>query len=190
MSTIPTTFDDPIQNHNDYEQKLLMQVKEFGWRSTHVVGDAEGEPSFAYSTGFWKIFGQPEVIVFDLPAELAHDALGQVYRLFDQGKAIQTERLVSGIISGEDVFFLAVSDDFVSEYFLSSEWFYKGNVFPCLQMIWPDGSGKFPWERDFDAQLLGLQPEISKKNWSSFGPPRTAGNWLLARMRSVKKKIM
>lgn len=188
MNTIPTTFDDPVQNHNDYEQKLLGEVKEFGWRSTHVRG-GENRHSFAYSTGFWKTFGKPEVIFFDLPVELAHDVLGQIYRLFEQGESLHTEKPVSGIISDEEVFFLTVSEVFVSEYLLSSKWFYKGSVFPCIQMIWSDGSGKFPWEPDFDPQLAELQPEISEIGWSRLRPPQTVSNWLFARIRSLKKKF-
>ena len=30
-----------------------------------------------------------------------------------------------------------------------SRWFYGGDDFPCLQIVWPDRAGRFPWEPTF-----------------------------------------
>ena len=165
MNALPTALDDPHENQNDYERKLISRVKEFGWQSTHVFGDDEGDPSFTYSTGFWLTLGRPEIILFDLPSNLAHDVLGQAYRLFSDGTEFQLEKPVAGLLSKESVCFFSVSNDAIAEYLLSSEWFYKGKKFPCNQMVWADPSGRFPWQPGFERQLLRLQPDISENGW-------------------------
>ena len=167
MDDISTAFDDPPESHNEYEKELLLRVKESGWQSTHVFADTDGDPSFTYSTGFWQALGRPEVIVFDFPARLAHDVIGQTFRLLSDGADIQTEKPVTNILSGESVYFFAVDEEAKSEYLLSSKWFYKGNQFPAIQMVWPDPSGSFPWQPNFERKLIGLQPDISKISWSN-----------------------
>jgi len=46
-----------------------------------------------------------------------------------------------------------------------SRWFYGGDDFPCLQIVWPDRAGRFPWEADFDAQFEGNQPDLTEQGW-------------------------
>jgi len=165
MTTLQTTLDDPPSDHNDFERKMLAQVEKFGWTSTHVFSDENGQPSFTYSTGFWLMQGQPEVILFDMPSTLAHDVLGAIFDKQSDGLFFETEKPVTGVLSDEEVYLLPVRKTAVSEYLLSTEWFYKGSHFPCSHMIWPDRSGRFPWQSNFEAKLLPLQPDISKNGW-------------------------
>ena len=165
MTTMQTTFDDPPSSLNDYELNILSQVEKFGWNSTHVSSDGPGQPSFTYSTGFWLTQGQPEVILFDMPSTLAHNVLGAIFDKQSDGRCFETEKPVTGILSDEDVYLLPVQKAAVSEYLLSTEWFYKGSHFPCSHMIWPDRSGRFPWQSKFETKLLSLQPDISKNGW-------------------------
>lgn len=165
MTSIATTLDDPPENHTDYEAQMLSQIREFGWRTTHVASDTSTEPCFTYSTGFWKTLGQPEVIVFDFPPALAHDVIGQMFNKLKQGEKFSQNEPISGILGGENVYLLEVANDAVAEYLRSSVWFYKGHAVASLQIIWPDRSGIFPWHPDFDPTLKGLQTDISKIGW-------------------------
>lgn len=47
-----------------------------------------------------------------------------------------------------------------------SRWFYGGDEFPCLQLVWPDRSGLFPWEPDFDPEFGGDQPDPTEQGWT------------------------
>ncbi len=165
MENLYTAIDDTQENHNSYEIDLLRQVKENGWRSTHVSGSDDGSPSFTYTTGFWLSLRRPEIILFDFPPALAHNVLGQIYRILGGGEDLQTNVPLEGILSGETVYFFPVKPEKIAEYLLSSTWFYKNDGFPCLQLVWPDQAGNFPWQSDFDAKLLRLQPDITENGW-------------------------
>jgi hypothetical protein len=52
------------------------------------------------------------------------------------------------------------------DYLGGSRWFYGGDKFQCLQMVWPDRKGKFPWQARFSRKLLKEQPDITAANWS------------------------
>jgi hypothetical protein len=46
-----------------------------------------------------------------------------------------------------------------------SRWFYGGDAFPCLQIVWSDRDGRFPWQSGFDPALAGLQPDLTENGW-------------------------
>jgi hypothetical protein len=160
MDASSTVLADPVQGLSEYEQELISQVREYGWRSTHVFDPDGGAPAFTYTTGFWLTLGYPEVIVFDFPGDLAHDVLGQMFREIRRGRVLPTAEPVEGILSGENIQLLPARPETAAEYLLSSKWFYKDNAFPCLQLVWPDHSGMFPWEDGFDPRLADLQPDL------------------------------
>lgn len=39
---------------------------------------------------------------------------------------------------------------------------YQNNEFPCLQLVWTDKQGNYPWDKDFDAQLIVKQPLLDR----------------------------
>ena len=160
-----TRLNDAQDAFDEYEKRLVDQIAEHGWRSTSV-GGAEGFAAFTYTTGLWLTFDRPEIVIFDLPAKLAHDLSGLMAREMQQGREFRTGEPVSGLVEGEDVWFLPVGREQADAYLRSSGWFYRGAAFPCWQMVWGDSAGLFPWMAGFDAGLVGVQPDLS-----------TAGDW-------------
>lgn len=51
-------------------------------------------------------------------------------------------------------------------------WYYDGPDFPVLQCLWPDRTGKLPFEDGFDPQLLAIQPDLASTDpaGSRMGP--------------------
>lgn len=160
-----TVLTDPPTNLKSYEAELIGRVKEFGWQTTSVLADDNSDPGFSYTTGFWITVDQPEVVVFDFPPELAHDVFGQMMRRAQAGNRLELGRPVDGILANEAVYFFRVTRGSAASYLRSSDWFYRRGPFPAVQLVWADSSGRFPWEQDFDASLVKLQPDLSPKGW-------------------------
>ena len=162
-----TRLDDRDPDRlNTYERDLLRHVRRFGWQSTHVGADPDtGMPAFTYSIGFWASQGQPEVLVFDFPAGLAHDVMGTIHRRRAAGDTLPTGRPIPGILSGEEVCLLPVDPDQAEAHLRSCHWFYREAAFPALQLVWPDPAGRFPWEDGFDTRLAARQRDLTATGW-------------------------
>jgi hypothetical protein len=50
-------------------------------------------------------------------------------------------------------------------YLRSSNWFYRKANFIAVQLVWADGSGRFPWEFGSNETLTPLQPDLSERGW-------------------------
>jgi hypothetical protein len=159
---------DPPQCLNEYERGLVDDIRHYGWR-TLSVGAAQDEPSFSYSTGFVYSVAHPEVIVFDFPTALAHDVFGTIFKQVRAGRRFSTGEPHDGVLSGESVYLVPVRREAVAEYLFSVEWFYNGGAVPCVQLVWADGAGRFPWQDGFDSIVAALQPDLSIGSWGGLG---------------------
>ena len=167
MPPVPTVITDPPTSLKSYEVDLIGKVQDFGWQTTSVTSDDNGDPAFSYTTGFWATVDHPEVIVFDFPPVLSHEVFGQMMRRAQAGDCFPIGQAIEGILSNETVYLFPVSQEAAAHYLRSSDWFYRREQFPSVQLVWGDGSGRFPWERGFDASLAKLQPDLSPKGWSN-----------------------
>ena len=159
-----TALDEPADRMDQHEQEFVTQIRECGWFSTSVFADDEG-PGFSYTTGFWVNLGVPEVILFSLDSKIAHDVLRDIYRDAKNGRRFPTAARVSDIFASTHAFLFPVSRRHYAEYLGWSRWFYGGDEFPCLQLVWPDKAGRFPWDDGFEERFKGLQPDISPEGW-------------------------
>lgn len=165
MPPSTTVISDPPLNPKTYEVDLIERVREHGWQTTSVGADDNGDPAFSYTTGFWLTIDDPEVIVFDFPPQLSHDVFGQIISKARRGHRLNLVQPVEGILSNEAVCFFPVKREAAVSYLRSSDWFYRRAQFPAVQLVWADGDGRFPWERDFDEALARLQPDLSERGW-------------------------
>lgn len=165
MPPSTTVISDPPSNPKAYEAELIRHVQEHGWQTTSVTSDDNGDPAFSYTTGFWLAVDQPEVIVFDFPPQLAHDVFGQMLEKMRAGHQFRVGQPIQGVLSNEAVFLLPVKREASVKYLRSSKWFYRGTGFPTVQLVWADGAGLFPWERDYNEALVKLQPDLSDRGW-------------------------
>lgn len=159
-----TRLDSPTGKLDRHEQDFVAQIREFGWRSTSVITDNEG-PGFTYTTGFWANLSIPEVIVFSLDSKVAHDVLWDIYREAKNGRQFPTGVCVSDIFANVDAFLIPVGKEAYPYYLGWSSWFYGGNGFPCVQLVWPDQEGRFPWQAGIEKGFRLLQPDTSPEGW-------------------------
>ena len=79
--------------------------------------------------------------------------------------AAEGQKFVAGdvcddILADYKVCFVEVPLEAYRSYLGTAIWFYlkSPRPFPCLQIVWPDREGRFPWQTGYDADLKDLQP--------------------------------
>jgi len=160
----PTALDAPPGQLDEHDQRFVGLIREHGWARTNVFEDDAG-PGFNYTTGFQVTLGHPEIVVFDWQSELAATVLWDIYRAVEAGRApaigTPTDEFTSRPLVP-----LPVSVTHYREYLGWNCWFYNGDDFECLQLVWPDSADIFPWQEGFDVARYGnLQPDLTGGGW-------------------------
>jgi hypothetical protein len=148
------------------EQDFVSKVREFGWHCTNVFGDEQG-PGFSYSTGIWLSTGFPEIVVFSLKSETAQAVIWDIFRDIQSGKPPPIGARTSSIFANIDAVLLPCAKSRYRNFLGWSRWFYGGDDFDCVQLVWPDATGRFPWEPKFDQQRQDNQPDMTEKGWTA-----------------------
>ena len=159
-----TALDAPPSALDPGETTFITKLREHGWCITNVFADKEG-PGFAYTTGFWVSVGAPEVIVFSLEANIAHTILWEIYRGLKSGRQLLVGQRVAEVFLTGDAMFLPVGDSQYPNYLGWSRWFYGGDQFPCVQLVWPDTNETFPWEPGYEQRFTKSQPDLTGGDW-------------------------
>ena len=160
-----TAISLPDAELDDHERCFLEQLGKHGWFGTSVFDAAGALPNFSYSTGFWFGHQTPELILFGLKKEVAHDILWDAFRDAKQGRAYSVGVRTSGLFGNADAYLFRLAKRHYAEHLGWSCWFYRGDEFPCLNLVWPDRSGLFPWETGFADGKESVQPDLTEKGW-------------------------
>jgi hypothetical protein len=143
------------------DEKLIANVQKHGCHILKVFADTTG-PEFAYSIGMYLNFGQPEVLIFGLPSDSAQTIINDISDRAKDGERFFAGETSDLFLKGYDVTFVEIPFEAYQEHFGFAMWFYASlpKPFPALQLVWPDRSGKFPWDAGFDESLRSLQPVL------------------------------
>jgi hypothetical protein len=138
------------------DEKLIHNVREHGCHILNVYAD----PPFSFSIGLALNYGQAEIVIFGMDASTASRIINVVRNEAASGKKYADGDLSSDILLGLNVCFLEVPLDLYGEYLGTAIWFYRNSPrpFPCLQLVWPDRGGRFPWQAGCDAGIRKDQP--------------------------------
>jgi hypothetical protein len=161
-----TALDAPIDILDEGERKFIEKIRKHGWVNTAVLESDDG-PNFSYTTGMYVNAAHPEVIMFGMKREIMHDVFWGVFREVGAEDplpvGVRTDRLFSNL----PAYVFPVATRHYEAYLGWNRWFYAGDNFPCLQVVWPDRSGIFPWERDFDTAFADDQTDLTESGWSA-----------------------
>lgn len=159
-----TALDTPIDQLDPQERKFVAIMREHGWHHMGVLGDS-GHQEFSYSTGFWLTFRHPEIIVFSLPQKVANEVLWDIYGDIRNGRIFPAGVRLSTVFADTDAYLMPVSEQHYAGYLGWSCWFYGHHGFPCLQLVWPDQQGAFPWEASWRHTSPALHPDLTPGGW-------------------------
>jgi hypothetical protein len=164
---MPTALDADPSQLDQHEQNFVEKVRKHGWCSTHVA-PRRGEEGveFSYTTGFWLKFKFPEMILFSLKGQIAHDTFWYLYRELEAGKSFPVGVPTEEIFQGVAAVLLPVTPEQYSSYLGRNRWFYGNDKFQCLQLVWPDVSGDFPWSPGSSEDFRTTQPDLTAGHWS------------------------
>ncbi|MBW8882069.1 MAG: DUF4262 domain-containing protein [Asticcacaulis sp.] len=154
-----TALDTPASELSDDQKTVVDAIRGYGWfRTSHAPQD--GYPGFAYTTGFWLNLGFPELIVFSLPEETAHAIFLETWNDIKAGNRPPVGQAAPLLGSG-NAWLAPVQKSYYDWLMETSHWFYGGDDFRCVQLVWPDQAGVFPWQPGFDQRLLDAQPNLT-----------------------------
>lgn len=144
------------------ERQVLDDVETHGVHIVHVQ-DEDDSPGFSFTIGLWHSFEQPEVILFGLEQEVAQDLLNAI-----ADEASEDRKYVDGsrhddVLVGYPVRFLAVPKERYAEYLGTAVWAYEGMDFPCVQLVWPDKQGRWPWDPGVRDGFAEAQPVLGRR---------------------------
>jgi hypothetical protein len=151
-----TALDTDLSALDEQEKEFVSQIRKHGWLGTHVFGDEEG-PGFSYTTGLWLNRNFPEVITFSLRREIAHDTFWHIYRTIESGDVFAIGKPIESIFEGTEAALLPVSERHFKDRLGWSRWFYRGDAFQCVQLVWADRSGFFPGRAAIQPGLVHSQ---------------------------------
>lgn len=159
-----TALDAPLAALDEEEKAFVATIREHGWFRTGILSDAEA-PSFSFTTGFWINAHHPELAIFNMQDAIAHQVFWDVFLEAKAGRGIPVGRRTDAVFSNLPAYAFTVAKRHYADHLGWSRWFYGGDDFPCLQIVWPDRTGLFPWEGGFDPEFEGNQPDLTERGW-------------------------
>lgn len=159
-----TALDIPPEALDQFERPFVAKVREHGWFRTGILSDSEG-PGYSFTTGFWLSVAQPELIMFSTKANIAHEVLWNLFRDAKAGHPLPVGTRTDRVFANLSAYAFPVAKRFYADYLGWSRWFYGGVGFPCLQLVWPDRAGIFPWEKGFDPAFAEDQIDLAENGW-------------------------
>ena len=161
-----TALHAPPGRLDQHEQGFVAKVREYGWANTAVFAEAD-KRGFSYTTGFCVNAGHPELIMFGMKDKIAHDIFWGAFREAKAGTPLLIGERTNQLFANLPAYALPVAKRFYPDYLGWSRWFYGNDDFPCLQIVWPDREGLFPWETGFDAAFANDQPDLTEHGWQA-----------------------
>lgn len=140
------------------ERRVVDAIARHRCLVTNVFDNSGKAENFAYSTGLTDQLGVPEIVIYGLPGNVMHQMINRMAELAAAGVQFAAGRRYREVIEKFEVVALAVHRKHFREHFGCSLWYYGKTRFDVLQLVWPDKSGVWPWERGFAAALRGRQP--------------------------------
>ena len=142
------------------EQKVIDDIASHGWHCVNIM--EEGElPPYSFTIGLFHSYGHPELIIFGLRAEIAHQILAIAADAAKDGTPLDLSEPTDALLSNYTCCFGQVPVTEYHDHVGYCRWYYQGDDFPLYQIIWPSRSGSFPWHADATPEFKAIQPVIS-----------------------------
>lgn len=165
-----TALDADPATLDKHETNFVENIRKHGWFHTSIFADNQ-RPGFSFTTGFWLTLAFPEVLVFSMKKEDAHDIFRHMFREIRNGHIFELGRPIDHVIANFNAVLIPVPPHQLMEYCGWSRWFYGGDHFECAQLVWPDAKGVFPWQGEADVRFVHSQPDLTEAGWSGLGKP-------------------
>lgn len=142
---------------DEADERIIRNVREHG---CHILEIPDADPPFAFSIGLFLNYGHPEVIIFGLESADFGAVINDIRDRAAAGRGFAAGDVCDDILEDGQVAFAEVPLLLYDQYLGTAIWFYYKcrRPFPCLQIVWPDREGRFPWQTGYDIRLKPYQP--------------------------------
>ena len=143
------------------ELKVLADIDTDGVHIVHVP-ESDGQPGYSYTIGLPYSFEHAEVVVFGLSPDVAEELLNAVADEAADGAKFAADAQHDGLLHGYPVRFFAVAKGWYGQFLQTALWAHEGDGFECLQLVWPDKQGRWPWHDDVREGFAEMQPVLER----------------------------
>jgi|SRR5579864_2536632 len=158
---MPDAFEWPKPS-GKADETIIRNVRKHGCHIVGIMADDYG-PAYAFSIGLFVNYGHPEIVVFGLDGRDAAAIINDIRDRAANGRRYAAGEVSDDILTGYKVCFIDVPLERYNDYLGTAIWFYRTSPrpFPCLQLVWPDRGGRFPWQEKFEPALKRFQPLLN-----------------------------
>jgi hypothetical protein len=148
-------------DEKEIEKKLIETIEEVGWHISLIESDGY-TPSFAYTTGLTKTFKHPEIVMIGLDIKLMSEILNIAGDLIKEGKKYEINVPYDDFLEDYNCKFIEVNKDYYPDYLGYSIWYNEGIEFNCIQLVWPNNNGEYPFDLEKGDSFQFKQPLLDR----------------------------
>ena len=170
----------PNRADDDSERRCIDDILKYGVHILHVTDvSCEAQPGetclldapsamaetaeFSYTVDFWHTHGHPEVLIYGLKLDLRHALLNHINRLIAEGHRFTSGLNSRDVLEGYTCYFERLPMERHRDNLGWDRWFYGGDGFEAVQMLWPNIRGVYPWDTAATPELRAMQPVLTTK---------------------------
>jgi Domain of unknown function (DUF4262) len=164
---------DTLLHDTDPDDRLAARIgasiERHGFAVRHVRGDAH-RPSWSHSIGLGRL-SHPELVVVGVTADAGRALIHWIVDLLRGGERLAVGRDRPYEFRHVPIRLVPVPDRCWDDGNDLLRWCPRptaglggtGGGPGALQVVWADSAGRFPWEADFDADLVAVQPLLEHR---------------------------
>lgn len=153
---------------HDDDRQIVAKVTARGHHTIGIIPTAPGDPApYVFTVGVWHSHHQPELALYgvndlDTMTEALNAVTGQIATL---GRPLRPHDQFADVLSlpGVDEYrvkVLPVHPSWYDSQFGTALYFNAETPVEFYQVVWPDGTGRFPGEAGFDEHFSDRQPQM------------------------------
>lgn len=137
------------------QSKIIENIEKNGWSLVGVFGEEEGDFGHVYTVGLEHSFEHPEIAVVGVPFSTASGLLNGLAGLIADGRRFRPGEKPTDLPVRGRIRFDSIARHHYEDYLNVGRWFYKGEEFRALQIVWPGPDGRYP-DDPLYAGFLGI----------------------------------
>jgi hypothetical protein len=148
-----------MKHPGQVEREFDAMIERYGW-AVQGVGEGADHPPFCYTCGLASR-GLPDIIVFGLPMQVAHEFLNMMGRRFRIQGVPPLDTDLNDVAENFPARLLGVPRTEADKYMFAVKRRYPD--YTAVQLVWTDRFKRWPWDDDFEPSLRERQPILRNK---------------------------